>query len=130
MKRLLVIELEYDAELMHDDGRDKEALDWFENDVLGNEMILHSNEIGDSIGTCRRITDYESDLARLRPLAEAAGMLSAEDARAIAEFLLDTKIGDDFNGRVLVWVASLRAYAAALEAADCKVDSRPGERSE
>ncbi len=50
----MLIELSYDAELMHGGNRDKEAKDWFFNDILGSkkkdDLIFHSNEIGDTIG--------------------------------------------------------------------------------
>jgi len=51
MNRLtLIIELYYDAEQMH--GDDPEGKRWFLDDILGDEdgLILHSNEIGDTIG--------------------------------------------------------------------------------
>ena len=51
MKLKMEIELDYDAETMHD--VDKEAMEWFYNDILlgsGGKLLLHSNEIGDEIG--------------------------------------------------------------------------------
>lgn len=49
MKLKMVVELNYDAELMH--GKDPEAIQWFRNDILLNgECYLFSNEIGDTIG--------------------------------------------------------------------------------
>ena len=49
MKKLkLLIELEYDDEIMHEDNED--AIEWFFKDVLGDGLLLHSNEIGDTIG--------------------------------------------------------------------------------
>jgi len=58
MKKLkLTIELKYDDKMMH--GSDKESTDWFYNDILGskkrNDLFLHSNEIGDEIGTVKVI---------------------------------------------------------------------------
>lgn len=47
-KLILTIELDYDAELLH--GDDSDAIEWFNESVLGGELILHSNEIGDEIG--------------------------------------------------------------------------------
>lgn len=45
----MLVELRYDASIMH--GRDKEAKDWFFNEILKKDkLILHSNEIGDEIG--------------------------------------------------------------------------------
>ena len=41
--------LTYDNVLMH--GKDKEAIKWFYNDILLKDtLILHSNEIGDELG--------------------------------------------------------------------------------
>lgn len=56
MKKIkLQIELMYDAKNMH--GNDKRSIDWFYNDVLKskrkNDLVLHSNEIGDEIGTVK-----------------------------------------------------------------------------
>jgi hypothetical protein len=47
----LEIELTYDDRLTH--GRDKESRAWFFQHILKGcegELILHSNEIGDTIG--------------------------------------------------------------------------------
>ena len=49
----LTVELTYDPDLIH--GDDKEAIEWFENDILRQKagpelLLLHSNEIGDTIG--------------------------------------------------------------------------------
>ena len=53
----LEIELTYDAESMH--GNDKDATDWFFKSILKSkrkkDLILHSNEIGDEIGTVKII---------------------------------------------------------------------------
>ena len=52
IKIKMVIELEYDDKLMHD--TDQEAVDWFNNDILlgkKGKLLLHSNEIGDSVGS-------------------------------------------------------------------------------
>ena len=62
MKKLkLLIELKYDDKSMH--GKDKESIDWFFNDILKskrkNDLILHSNEIGDEIGEVKVITIIE-----------------------------------------------------------------------
>lgn len=55
MTRLrLEIELEYDADLMHGDSAEDRA--WFERHILMESddlLILHSNEIGDEIGTVK-----------------------------------------------------------------------------
>ena len=44
----LLISLTYDDELMHDD--DERGRKWFDKDVLGKGLYLHSNEIGDTVG--------------------------------------------------------------------------------
>lgn len=55
MKIKLEIELDYDADLHH--AEDNIAREWFFNEVLcgqkRDDLILHSNEIGDSIGTVK-----------------------------------------------------------------------------
>jgi hypothetical protein len=66
-KLLLEIELEYDADLIH--GDDPQGREWFFSSVLGvgdalaegNELVLHSNEMGDEVGTvtvksCRELS--------------------------------------------------------------------------
>jgi len=53
----MIIELEYDDELMH--GKDQEAIAWFYNDILLGKtglLTLHSNEIGDQIGSVECIS--------------------------------------------------------------------------
>lgn len=50
----MTIELDYDAELMH--GNDADAIEWFFEDILMQDLLfLHSNEIGDIIGTVKII---------------------------------------------------------------------------
>ncbi len=52
MKKLkLLIELKYDADLTH--GSNPEGIGWFFENVLGDKvgLILHSNKLGDSVGT-------------------------------------------------------------------------------
>lgn len=45
----LLIELEYDASIMHQD--DPDAIEWFFKDILREDLLLlHSGEIGDTIG--------------------------------------------------------------------------------
>lgn len=61
MKKIkMIVELNYDAKLMH--GDDKESIDWFYKDILGskrkNDLILHSNKIGDEIGTIKVVKIY------------------------------------------------------------------------
>lgn len=57
MKKIrMVIELEYDDEVMH--GADQEAIDWFNSDILLGKkglLLLHSNEIGDNVGSVEGI---------------------------------------------------------------------------
>ena len=60
MKTLtLTIELTYDDVLMHSDDPGEE--EWFRNDVLGGQLVLHSNEIGDEVGTVRVIAAAKED---------------------------------------------------------------------
>lgn len=53
----LLIELKYDDKMIHGGDKDKESKDWFFKEILGskrkNDLILHSNEIGDEIGTVK-----------------------------------------------------------------------------
>ena len=50
MKLKMLIELDYDAEIVH--GDDPEAIEWFYETILGDKegLFLHSNEIGDTVG--------------------------------------------------------------------------------
>ena len=50
-KLKMTVELTYNADLMH--GDDTESINWFHNLLKNDELILHSNEIGDEIGTVR-----------------------------------------------------------------------------
>jgi len=43
--------LTYDNNIMHQN--DKEAINWFYNNILKDTLILHSNEIGDKIGAVK-----------------------------------------------------------------------------
>jgi len=47
----LLIELDYDESTMH--GDDTEAREWFFNYVLREGLVLHSNEIGDEVGSVK-----------------------------------------------------------------------------
>ena len=51
----LLVDLEYDDESIHGGDNDKDAKFWFVNNVLYGErwLILHSNEIGDEVGTVK-----------------------------------------------------------------------------
>ena len=52
----LTIELTYDSGIMH--GEDERSKQWFFNEILNGEngdLVLHSNEIGDTIGTVKVI---------------------------------------------------------------------------
>ena len=49
MKKIkLLIELEYDDDVIH--GDDPESIEWFKDEVLGGELVAWSNEIGDELG--------------------------------------------------------------------------------
>jgi len=70
----LEIDVDYDPDVVH--GSDPEALAWFRDKVLvspdvGEELILHSNCIGDSVGTIRRCVvrggpDFAADTVSLQ----------------------------------------------------------------
>ena len=47
----LLIELKYNAMLMHGGDGDKEAKEWFFKDILGGDkLVLFSGEIDDGVG--------------------------------------------------------------------------------
>jgi hypothetical protein len=49
MKKLQIEAVfEYDDEMMYKD--DEEGREWFYNLLLSDELLVHSNEIGDTIG--------------------------------------------------------------------------------
>jgi len=53
-KLLMLVELEYDADMMHSGDNDSDAKDWFFNRVLRKDRLwLHSDEIGDCVGDIR-----------------------------------------------------------------------------
>lgn len=59
----MLVELEYDADVAHSGDRDKAAKQWFMDNVLLNksedgQLILHSNEIGDTVGTVHVLEVY------------------------------------------------------------------------
>ena len=58
-KLRLEIEVDYNAESMH--GDDIESMVWFREVLLGDELLLHSNEIGDTVGTVkvRKVIDWQ-----------------------------------------------------------------------
>lgn len=51
MKLQLLVELDYNDKLMHNGDENQEAKDWFFSDILGCELVLHSNELGDEVGS-------------------------------------------------------------------------------
>lgn len=63
-KQIMLIELVYDGMAMH--SFEPEALKWFEDEVLGGELILHSNEIGDEIGRVR-VLDGDAKIKSSKP---------------------------------------------------------------
>ena len=64
MKLRLLIELDYNEDNMH--GDDQDATQWFDESILGpdSKLYLHSNEIGDFIGT---VTVLEHQYTRPAP---------------------------------------------------------------
>lgn len=53
----LLVTLEYDAEIMH--GADADAKAWFFEEILKEGLILHSNILGDEVGTIKTISIEE-----------------------------------------------------------------------
>lgn len=56
-KVLMTVELDYDADITH--GSDEIAITWFFEEILSDEkglLLLHSNEIGDTVGSIRVIS--------------------------------------------------------------------------
>lgn len=57
----LLIELEYDAGIMH--ANDDAALYWFFKELLvGDDLLLHSNEIGDVVGRVKVLSINLEDI--------------------------------------------------------------------
>ena len=44
----LLVELTYNSDTMH--GDDPDGIVWFNDEILGNEIIAWSNELGDEVG--------------------------------------------------------------------------------
>jgi len=44
----LLVELTYNNDTMH--GDDPDGIVWFNDEILGDDLILHSNELGDEVG--------------------------------------------------------------------------------
>jgi hypothetical protein len=44
----MLVELTYDNDMMHED--DADGIAWFNDEVLGGEVVAWSNEIGDELG--------------------------------------------------------------------------------
>lgn len=61
LKLKLEIEIEYDSDLMH--GDDEDGITWFREHVLlaPEDIILHSNVIGDEIGKLRSVKILEAN---------------------------------------------------------------------
>jgi hypothetical protein len=58
----LIVDLTYDEQIMH--GEDKESINWFFENVMRNntvneQLILHSNYIGDEVGEIKVIEIME-----------------------------------------------------------------------
>ena len=55
----MTVELSYDEDAMYS-GDDEQARAWFFNEILrSNELLLHSVEVGDTLGTIRVISVEE-----------------------------------------------------------------------
>jgi hypothetical protein len=44
----LLVELTYNGDTMH--GDDADGIVWFNDEILGNDLIAWSNELGDEVG--------------------------------------------------------------------------------
>lgn len=83
MRLRLFVEIEIDGlRMWGEGGPDADALRWFERDVLGNGVILHSNEIGGDVGPLRVLamdaprgkpTPVPKTMKRLRTAALGGG---------------------------------------------------------
>lgn len=52
----MLVRLTYDDEIQHSGEKDQESKNWFFKEVLGDEdLILHSNVIGDEVGKIKVI---------------------------------------------------------------------------
>ena len=63
-KVLMTVELEYDADVVHGDGEEGKA--WFFEEILSEEkglLLLHSNEIGATVGKIRVLSAAPSNAA-------------------------------------------------------------------
>jgi hypothetical protein len=49
-KMQMLVELDYDEDLWHS-GNNEEEWDWFINHLLKDDLILHSNLVGDFVGS-------------------------------------------------------------------------------
>ena len=62
-KVLMTVELEYDADVVH--GDDEEGKAWFFEEILSEEkglLLLHSNEIGYTVGKIRVLSAAPSNV--------------------------------------------------------------------
>ena len=57
MKIRLLIELEYDETLY---GCDPEEIEWFDRELLGHDLLLHSNDVGDTVGTVTVLENHRN----------------------------------------------------------------------
>ena len=53
MRLKLLIELDYDEAIMHSGDEDPDGKEWFFAMLENDDLLLHSNEIGDTIGTVK-----------------------------------------------------------------------------
>ena len=60
----LEVDFTYDEEFMHTGDSDPMAKTWFKDLLLWEELIVHSNEVGDQIGTMkvRKIKEGENTI--------------------------------------------------------------------
>ena len=67
----MIVDLTYDDVGMHGGNHDHYAREWFRKEILGGKggLILHSNEIGDAIGTIM-VREIKSSRAALDAVKE------------------------------------------------------------
>lgn len=64
MKIKMLVELDYDAELIH--GNSQSGIEWFRRDILLNAsppLLLHSNDIGEQIGEVKVLEIIEGGIS-------------------------------------------------------------------
>lgn len=82
----MVVELTYNEDVMH--GDDPEGIDWFRNALLApeEELLLHSNEIGDTVGEVKVLSlEEEGEIGGGRALVSPPRPLTDEEIAVCQE---------------------------------------------